>query len=174
VLVVEGVGALEEARRKAEEVLQGIYESVEEGKGFVSFHVSPERLVEAAEALKGAGFDHVKSVTAVDRPKEGVIEVTYHVSSYSDPQLARGIIGLTARVPRDNPRLPSLSRIWISAEFQEREVFEFFGVVFEGHPDLRPILLIPPLAEKHPLRKDFVVKEEQVYRGPIQKVEQPP
>jgi len=165
---------LEEARRRAEEALRGLYESVEEGKGFVSFVVSVDRLVEAASALKNAGFDHVKSVTAVDRPKEGVIEVTYHVSSYSDPELAKGIIGLTTRVPRDNPRLPSLSKIWISAEFQEREVFEFFGVIFEGHPDLRPILLAPPIAELRPLRKDFVVKEEEIYKGPIRKVEKPP
>ena len=173
--MVEGVAvSSEEARRRAEEALKGLYEEVEEGKGFVSFRVSVERLVEAAEAMKGAGFDHVKSVTAVDRPKEGVIEVTYHVSSYSDPELARSIVGLTVRVPRENPRLPSLSQIWVSAEFQEREVYEFFGVIFEGHPDLRPILLIPPLAEKHPLRKDFVVKEEQIYKGPIQKLDSPP
>jgi NADH-quinone oxidoreductase subunit C len=172
-LLVEGV-AVEKARERAEEALKGLYESVEEAKGFVSFIVPLDKLVEAAEALKSAGFDHVKSVTAVDRPKEGVIEVTYHVSSYGDPELAKGIIGLTVRVPRDDARMPSLSRIWVSAEFQEREVFEFFGVVFEGHPDLRPILLIPPIAELRPLRKDFVVKEEPVYKGPIQKLEKPP
>ncbi|MEB3851735.1 MAG: NADH-quinone oxidoreductase subunit C [Desulfurococcales archaeon] len=166
--------SLDAVRSRAEEALRGVYTGVEEGKGFVAFRVPAERVVEAAEALKSAGFDHVKSVTAVDRPKEGVIEVTYHVSSYSDPELARGIVGITVSLPRDNPRMPSLSRIWVSAEFQEREVFEFFGVVFEGHPDLRPILLIPPLAEKHPLRKDFIVKEEQVYKGGITKLEQPP
>lgn len=171
--MVEGV-AVEEARRKAEEALRGLYESVEEGRGFVSFRVPLDRLVEAAESLKSVGFDHVKSVTAVDRPKEGVIEVTYHVSSYGDPALARGIIGLTVRIPRDNARIPSLSRIWISAEFQEREVFEFFGVVFEGHPDLRPILLAPPIAELRPLRKDFAVVEEPIYKGPVLKLEKPP
>ena len=51
----------------------------------------------------------------------------------------------------------------MSAEFQEREMYEFFGVNFEGHPDLRPLLLTPDVAAQRPLRKDFKVVEEDDY-----------
>ena len=151
---------LEEIRSR----LGDIIESIEEAKGFVTVYVSPDKLRDAASALKQMGFDHVKSVTVVDRVKEKVFHVGYHVSSYSDEELAKVIVELAVRVPRvDEPVVPSLSGIWPSAEFQEREVYEFFGIVFEGHPDLRPILLAPDVAEKRPLRKEFVVKEEGIY-----------
>ncbi len=137
---------------------------VEENKGYIAVYVDVEHLVDAASKLKEMGFDHVKSVTAVDRPKEKVIEIGYHVSSYLDEELAKVIVELVTTVPRtEKPKVPSLTGIWTSAEFMEREVYEFFGVEFEGHPDLRPILLPPPVAEKRPLRKDFVVKEEGIY-----------
>ncbi len=145
----------------------GIKYAVEEGKGFVDFILEgPEDLRKAAEKLKAEGFDHVVSLTAVDYPKKGVIRLVYHVSSYLNPEIAGAIIGLGLEVERrERPKAPSLSDIWVSAEFMEREVYEFFGIEFEGHPDLRPLLLVPSLAEKHPLRKDFVVKEEGIYEG---------
>ena len=73
-------------------------------------------------------------------------------------------MGIGTEIPRDNPKMPTLVYVWRSVEFQEREVFEFFGIEFEGHPDLRPLLLSPPVAEKRPLRKDFIVKEEPIIR----------
>ncbi len=146
------------------ERLGDLVEGFEEAKGFVTFYVRPERLRDAASALKEMGFDHVKSVTVVDRAKEGVFHLGYHVSSYSNEELAGIVVELATRLPREEePVAPSLSGIWTSAEFQEREVYEFFGIVFEGHPDLRPILLAPDMAEKRPLRKEFVVKEEGIY-----------
>jgi len=108
----------------------------------------------------------VVSVTAVDYPRLGRLKVVYHVSSYTVEDYMGVEVGLGAYVERgDRPVIPSLTPIWPSAEFQEREVFEFFGIEFEGHPDLKPLLLIPPLAEKRPLRKDYVVREESIYEG---------
>jgi NADH-quinone oxidoreductase subunit C len=163
---------LASARSRAEEALRaaGVKYTVEEGKGFVDFVVDVDDVVRAAEALKAAGFTHVVSVTAVDYPKKKSIKVAYHVSSYLDPEIAGAIVGLAVYLPREAPEMPSLTGVWISAEFMEREVFEFFGVVFRGHPDLRPLLLVPELAEKRPLRKDFVVKEESIYEGVPERV----
>jgi len=155
----------EDVKTLVERILEGMIRGVEIRKGYVEVVVDLENVVEAARRLKEAGFDHVKSVTAVDYPKESKIRVTYHVSSYLNEELARVIVGLSVDLPRDNPVMESLTGIWRSAEFQEREVYEFFGVTFRGHPDLRPLLLIPELAEKRVLRKDFVVREESIYEG---------
>ncbi|MCE4611965.1 MAG: NADH-quinone oxidoreductase subunit C [Desulfurococcales archaeon] len=163
---------LKAARARAESALReaGISFSVEEGKGFVDLVVDVDSIVKAAEALKNAGFTHVVSVTAVDYPKKKSIKVAYHVTSYLDPEIVGGIVGLAVYLPREAPEMPSLSGVWVSAEFMEREVYEFFGVTFKGHPDLRPLLLIPELAEKRPLRKDFVVREESIYEGVPERV----
>lgn len=146
-------------------LLEGMVKEIVVRKGFVEVLVDVSNIVEAARRLKEAGFDHVKSVTAVDYPKESKIRVTYHISSYLNEDLAKIIVGLSVDLPRDNPVMESLANIWRSAEFQEREVYEFFGVMFRGHPDLRPLLLIPELAEKKVMRKDFIVKEESIYEG---------
>ncbi|MCX8165788.1 MAG: NADH-quinone oxidoreductase subunit C [Sulfolobales archaeon] len=138
---------------------------VKVAKGFVEVVTGRETLREVAKTLKEMGFDHVKSVTAVDYPKEGKIRVTYHASSFLNEELSRFMVGLSVDLPRDKPVVETLYPIWNSVEFMEREVYEFFGVIFEGHPDLRPLLLAPDLAEKKVMRKDFVVREESIYEG---------
>jgi NADH-quinone oxidoreductase subunit C len=149
---------------KLKEQLGDLITKVEIHKGFILVEAPLDKFKEAAKRLKEMGFDHVKSVTVVDRIKEGVFEVGYHVSSYLNEELAKYIVELVTNIPRDNPRVPSLVDIWLSAEFQEREAHEGFGIIFEGHPDLRPILLAPTVAELRPMRKEFVVKEEGIYR----------
>ncbi|MEM0497226.1 MAG: NADH-quinone oxidoreductase subunit C [Acidilobaceae archaeon] len=145
--------------------LEGLVKSISISKGYIEVVVDASHIVEAALKLKSMGYDHVKSITAIDYPKESKIRVVYHASSYINEDLAKTIIGLTADIPRDNPVIDSLSQVWRSVEFQEREVYEFFGVIFREHPDLRPLLIIPELAEKKVLRKDFIVKEESIYEG---------
>ena len=65
---------------------------------------------------------------------------------------------LRAYVPIDDPRIASVSRVWRTADWHEREGYDMFGIVFEGHADLRRILL-PDDWEGHPLRKDYTVPE---------------
>jgi NADH-quinone oxidoreductase subunit C len=137
---------------------------ISEGKGFISVSVDSDKLREAAKRLLEMGFDHVKTVTAVDYMKEKQFEIIYHASSYLDIELAKYIVELKTRIPRDTPEVDSLSDIWVSAEFLERETFEFFGINFRGHPDLRPILLLQEVSDRHPLRKDFIVKEEGIFK----------
>jgi len=144
--------------------LEGIVREVDEGKGYIAFIVDRDDIIEAARKLKDLGFDHVKSLTVSDYPKEGKFRVIYHASSYLNEELSKFIVGVGYDVDRSNPRVPSLVYVWRSVEFQEREVYEFFGIEFTGHPDLRPLLLAPPLAEEKPLRKEFTVKEEPIIR----------
>ncbi|MCE4605839.1 MAG: NADH-quinone oxidoreductase subunit C [Desulfurococcales archaeon] len=146
------------------EKLVDLNPEITEGKGFISVSVESAKLREAAKRLLDMGFDHVKTVTAVDYKKENQFEVIYHASSYLNTELAKYIIELKTRIPRENPEVDSLSDIWVSAEFLERETFEFFGINFKGHPDLRPILLLQEIADQHPLRKDFIVKEEGIFK----------
>lgn len=144
-----------DAVRKA---LEGLAEVEGEGIGFTSVRVDAGKLVEAASALKAAGFDHVKSVTGVDRPKQGVIEVIYHVGS-TLPELGDAVVALSVSADRERPRIPSLTKVWEGCEFLEAETYDLLGVEFEGHPKLGRLLLPPDYEGLPPLRKDFKLPE---------------
>jgi NADH-quinone oxidoreductase subunit C len=86
--------------------------------------------------------------------KPGYIEVVYHLYSVT---LKHGPIVLKVRTPREleQCRVPSLTPVWRGCEFQEREVYDLYGVKFDGHPDLRRILMWDEFKD-HPMRKDYV------------------
>ncbi len=136
--------------------------------------VPGDRLVEAARVLRDAPalrFEVLTEVTAVDRwpADEPRLEVVYHLLSPGHLNQLRVKVSL----PRDSPHVPTLSGVWPSANWLEREVWDLFGVVFEGHPDLRR-LLMPEDWEGHPLRKDYPVQiamKPKVYE-PLQMSEQ--
>ncbi len=136
-------------------------------KDRVGINVSRENVHDVAEFIRdGLNYDHVESVSGVDYPQDKEIAVVYHIGSYSDPSLARQILVLSTRAQREeNPipgndatRLPTLRDVFYSVEFHEREIFEMFGVYFEGHPDNRRLLLPEDWADLPPLRKDFAIK----------------
>lgn len=129
--------------------------------------VSKEDVLEVARFIRDElHFDHAESVTGVDYPEQKEIEVTYHLGSYTDPELAKQVLTLATRAPReenpnpgnDSTRLPSLRDIFYSVEFHERECFEMLGVYFESHPDNRRLLLPEDWADLPPMRKDFKIK----------------
>jgi len=133
----------------------------------VRIDVGRDDIKEVAEFLRDVlNFDHAESVSGVDYPQDKEIEVVYHLGSYTDSSLARQILVLTTRAQREeNPipgndatKLPSLREIFYSVEFHEREIFEMFGVYFQGHPDNRRLLLPEDWADLPPLRKDFAIK----------------
>jgi len=133
----------------------------------VGIKASRENVHDVAEFIRDTlNYDHVESVSGVDYPQDKEIEVVYHIGSYSDSSLARQILVLSTRAQREeNPipgndatKLPTLRDIFYSVEFHEREVFEMFGVYFEGHPDNRRLLLPEDWADLPPLRKDFAIK----------------
>jgi NADH-quinone oxidoreductase subunit C len=125
----------------------------------VKVEVERSVVVEAARFLKERGFDHVKGVTGVDlialTKPENAIEVIYHAGSYTDEELKGTVLSLSVKLPRDDPEMPSLTQVWRSAEYHERETFEMLGVKFVGHPDLRRLLLPEWYSDIPPLRKDF-------------------
>jgi NADH-quinone oxidoreductase subunit C len=126
-----------------------------------AIRVAPTAIVAVCEYLKtdpGLGFDYLSNQSGVDYPKRNEIEVVYHLASYR----LRHACVLKVSVPRDNPAMPTVSRVWSTAIWQEREIFDLLGIVFDGHPDLRRILL-PEDWVGHPLRKDFVEPTE--YHG---------
>ncbi len=95
-------------------------------------------------------FNHLSSLTAVDFPKENKITVVNHLWSYKYfHQLT-----IKVDVDRGNPKVGTLENVWKSANWFEREVFDLYGVVFDGHTDLRRIMM-PDDYKKFPLRKDF-------------------
>ncbi len=123
--------------------------------------VKVDRIVDACRFLRqtpGIELDFCEDLTAVDWPKKGQIEVVYHLFSY------RHRHGLVLKVEADRaaPRVPSVEAVWKAANWMEREVYDLFGVVFPGHPDLRRVLL-PDDWEGHPLRKDY--QEGEGYHG---------
>ncbi len=105
----------------------------------------------------GLAFDCLSNLTGVDAPPHD-LEVVYHLFSYSK----RHSLTLKVRVPKANPHLPTVEQIYPTANWQEREAFDLLGMIFDGHPDLRRIML-PDDWVGHPLRKDY--KEETEYRG---------
>jgi NADH-quinone oxidoreductase subunit C/D len=114
--------------------------------------IANDRLLEAAQAIRdGLGYDYLSSLTGVDYIDKGYFETVYHTCS-----IARGGSPLVfkARTPRDVAEIPSVVSVWGSAEFQEREAYDMFGIRYTGHPDLRRILTWEGFAG-YPLRKDW-------------------
>jgi NADH-quinone oxidoreductase subunit C len=122
------------------------------------FQVEPQSIVEVGRFLRDdpeSKFEVLSDLTAVDLPKENKLQVVYHLFSYSH----RHAIVLKVDLPREEPRISTVENVWKAANWFEREVFDLFGVNFEGHSDLRRILL-PEDWVGHPLRKDYVEQEE--------------
>jgi NADH-quinone oxidoreductase subunit C len=122
--------------------------------------IAPEALPEVARFLRdtdGMRFDLLMCLSGMDYTK-GRLGVVYHLNSMS---LGHKIT-LKVDVPADNPHVPSVESVWKTANWHEREAYDMVGVIFDGHPDLRRMLL-PEDWEGHPLRKDYQVP--QYYNG---------
>ncbi|HOE68169.1 MAG TPA: NADH-quinone oxidoreductase subunit C [Candidatus Omnitrophota bacterium] len=120
---------------------------------------NPEDLVRAAFFLKEAPafrLDYLSSITAADYLD--YLESVYHLYSM---EKKTGPIVLRVRVKREAPRVPSLVPVYRSADLQEREAYDTFGIVYEGHPDLRRLFLWEGF-EGYPLRKDYRQEDTDV------------
>ncbi|HEV8320073.1 MAG TPA: NADH-quinone oxidoreductase subunit C [Myxococcota bacterium] len=121
--------------------------------------VEPRRLVEVARFLKAdprLRFDFLMNLCGIDwKDKLGVV---YHFFSYP----FRHRFGIKVPAPYEDPHVPSLGGVYKTALWQEREAYDLYGVVFDGHPDLRRVLM-PEDWVGHPMRKDY--QEPPDYRG---------
>jgi NADH-quinone oxidoreductase subunit C len=125
----------------------------------IKIFVDPHDITEVATFIRDKmGFDHAESVAGTDYPKDGQIEVVYHLGSYSREDLSAHILSLATRTNRDDAHLPTLINVFKSVEYHERETFEMLGVFFEGHPRNDRFLLPEDWADIPPLRKDFRIK----------------
>ncbi len=157
--------AVEKLQERFPEEIIEVFESA----GQTVVVVRREKIVDILNFLHGDVellFDHLADLTAIDwlGKKTPRFEVVYTLYSIRYKQYLR----IKAQVPEDDPRLPSVTSIWKTANWFEREVYDMFGLVFEGHPDLRR-LLMPEDWEGYPLRKDYPLflepdKEWPVYR----------
>jgi NADH-quinone oxidoreductase subunit C len=127
-------------------------------RGELTLLLAPERLLPVAEFLQaepGLQFDFLSDITVVDRfPMEPRFEVNYHLLSIPNRQTLRLRVSLPSG--RD-PEIETVTPVWPTANWHEREIFDLFGVRFLGHPDLRRILM-PDDWEGYPLRKDYPVE----------------
>jgi NADH-quinone oxidoreductase subunit C len=125
--------------------------------------VATEAIAEVAAFAKSdpaLAFDNLMCLSAVDYPKENPprLEVVYHLLSYTHGHT----FVLKVHLPRDEARVATVERTWPVANWHEREAYDLFGITFEGHSDLRRILL-PDDWVGHPLRKDWV--DPDFYNG---------
>jgi NADH-quinone oxidoreductase subunit C len=100
-------------------------------------------------------------VRTTERLKPGFLEAVYHLYSM-ELKLGPVILRLRTADRGQQARLPSLTPVWRSAEFQEREIFDLYGIVFDGHPDLRRILMWDGFKD-YPMRKDYVEPDDYEY-----------
>ena len=115
--------------------------------------VTSQSLNQVAEFLKNTpelDFDYLTNLTAVDYMD--YFEVVYHLVSLNHNH---SLVLKTRCRDRDKPVVPSVVNIWRSADFQEREVYDLMGIVFEGHPNLKRLLLWDGFVG-HPLRRDYL------------------
>ena len=127
-----------------------------------SLRIEPNCALAVAKFLRDDAelkLDYLSNVTGVDWPES--LEVVYHL--YSVEKKHGPVILRMRTVNRtDQVELPSLTLLWRSAEFQEREIFDLYGIVFTGHPDLRRLLMWEGFKD-HPMRRDYVEPDDFEY-----------
>ena len=134
--------------------LKGLATDAKFDRGELTLTVARESIVPTCEAAKAAGYNFMMDVTCVDwYPSEPRFQVTYHLLSHRLKQQVRLIVRLDSVAAS----LDSITPVWPSANFYEREIFDLFGVHFGGHPNLVRIMM-PEDWQGHPLRKDYPVE----------------
>jgi NADH-quinone oxidoreductase subunit C len=123
-------------------------------RGELTLTIAKDQIRSACQTLIAAGYSAFQDVTAVDWfPSSPRFRVVYHACSHR----YKHVIRLTVLVDEADPTVDSITPVWPGANYYEREVFDLFGIRFEGHPNLRRIMM-PDEWVGHPLRKDYPVE----------------
>jgi NADH:ubiquinone oxidoreductase subunit C len=118
------------------------------------------RVLERARHDEAMAFDFLRNLSGVDFEADG-FEVVYHLYSFKH----RHNVTIRAKLPRENPSIQSVTDIWAAADWHERECRDMFGIVFEGHPNLVPLLLPDDMLDHFPLRKDVPLAPLEEWQG---------
>ena len=123
-------------------------------RGELTLTIAAGEIRSAAATVQAAGYNFFEDMTAVDWfPSSPRFQLSYHIVSHSHKERIR----LRVMLDGAAPVVDSITPVWPSANFYEREVFDLFGIVFEGHPNLCRIMM-PDDWQGHPLRKDYPVE----------------
>ena len=140
-----------------EAIVQWKVEALADAKfdfGELTLTIVPEQIVSAALTMRDAGYNFFEDLTAVDWfPSSPRFQLSYHLVSHGFKERIR----LRLLLEAENPAVESITSVWAGSDYYEREVFDLFGIRFEGHPNLRRIML-PEDWQGHPLRKDYPVE----------------
>jgi len=140
----------EELKVKITELLPAA--TFEEGGEWLTINIDPKDWLPLAQQFRNDDslyFDYLFCLTCIDWKTH--LTMVYHLSSVKH----RHNIVIKSKLDRSNPEIETVSHIWKTAEFHEREVYEMFGVNFLNHPDLRLLILPDGWEGRNPLRKDF-------------------
>ena len=140
----------EELKVKITELLPAA--TFEEGGEWLTINIDPKDWLPLAQQFRNDDslyFDYLFCLTCIDWKTH--LTMVYHLSSVKH----RHNIVIKSKLDRSNPEIETVSHIWRTAEFHEREVYEMFGVNFLNHPDLRLLILPDGWEGRNPLRKDF-------------------
>jgi NADH-quinone oxidoreductase subunit C len=122
--------------------------------GEVTLTIAPALIRTAAEVVRDAGYNAFQDMTAVDwYPSVPRFQLSYHICSHAQKDVLR----LKVMVDEADAAVESITTVWAGANYYEREVFDLFGIRFEGHPNLRRIMM-PDDWTGHPLRRDYPVE----------------
>ena len=138
---------------KIKERLPGAVLDITEFAGEHTLHVQGQDILKVLTEFKDDGFNFLADLTAIDNLTLGGFErfaVSYHLLSHKTTERAT----VKAYISEEKPSLPSVESLWKTADWQEREVFDLYGIRFEGHPNLIRIMN-PDDFEGYPLRKDY-------------------
>ncbi|XZN90006.1 MAG: NAD(P)H-quinone oxidoreductase subunit J [Microcoleus sp.] len=117
--------------------------------------VDRDFLIPMSTALYAYGFNYMQCQCAYDQgPGQDLVSV-YHLAKLTDNVVKPEEVRVKVFIPRDDPRVPSVYWIWKAADFQERESYDMYGIVYEGHPNLKRILMNEDWVG-WPLRKDYI------------------
>jgi NADH-quinone oxidoreductase subunit C len=120
--------------------------------------ITLDKLVAVGEGIRQLGFERLSGITAVDYFPQS--EPRFHLVYEFTSLQHRATFEMRVPVPAVEPKAPSITHIYPNANWREREIFDMFGITFEGHPDLRRILM-PHDWEGHPLRRDYPLGYEE-------------
>lgn len=152
--------ALEDTLSRLKSLKSGINYQIHIFRSETTLITSKDEIHQILEFLKNDGFDYVVDVSSAHFPERGEIEVVYLLRDLK----TRRQIRVKAPVSVEDPRLPTATDLWQGANWMEREVYDLMGVIFEGHPDLRRILM-PEDFEDFPLRKEYPMEGDDEWRN---------